>query len=207
VEKMTESSEQYALKLLRAHGVKNQILYKLCEHVCASVEFRFGYGSVDKHHAYRGGLLKHTAEVVCMAHAAAAGLMFNSEEDQDDFFDVLTTAAIWHDFGKKSDYGISDGVLHKTLYASRIGHVAGSYASFMCAYQEVAKHYTVYPATDRLVQRVGHAILAHHGRQEYGSPVEPQSLEALLLHHADMISAGIEKERECFIDVTTPCVP
>jgi 3'-5' exoribonuclease len=36
--------------------------------------------------------------------------------------------------------------------------------------------------------RIEHAILAHHGRQEWGSPVEPVTAEAYILHYADMLS-------------------
>ena len=32
-----------------------------------------------------------------------------------------------------------------------------------------------------------HALLAHHGRLEYGSPVVPQTLEAMVLHSADKL--------------------
>jgi 3'-5' exoribonuclease len=34
-----------------------------------------------------------------------------------------------------------------------------------------------------------HLILSHHGKVEFGAPVEPMTLEAELLHHADNASA------------------
>ena len=39
-------------------------------------------------------------------------------------------------------------------------------------------------------------FFTHHGLREWGSPVEPQTLEALLLHQADLLSAqyGATKE-------------
>lgn len=39
---------------------------------------------------------------------------------------------------------------------------------------------------------VTHAILAHHGRREWGSPVIPQTRMAWLLHLCDGISARID---------------
>lgn len=36
---------------------------------------------------------------------------------------------------------------------------------------------------------VGHCILAHHGRKDWGSPIEPQTQEAYLLHAADTWSS------------------
>jgi hypothetical protein len=40
----------------------------------------------------------------------------------------------------------------------------------------------------RTVMSVEHAILAHHGWKEWGSPVEPQTVEVQILHFADMLS-------------------
>ena len=40
-----------------------------------------------------------------------------------------------------------------------------------------------------LMEEVSHVILAHHGRLEWGSPIEPQTPEALIVHQADMLSA------------------
>jgi 23S rRNA maturation-related 3'-5' exoribonuclease YhaM len=37
-----------------------------------------------------------------------------------------------------------------------------------------------------------HAILAHHGFQEFGSPVQPNSKVAWLLHLCDSISARMD---------------
>lgn len=36
-----------------------------------------------------------------------------------------------------------------------------------------------------------HAILAHHGRKEWGAPVEPATLEAWLVHLADLAEARL----------------
>ena len=41
-----------------------------------------------------------------------------------------------------------------------------------------------------------HLMLSHHGRLEWGSPMEPVLLEACLLHHADHMDAEAAKFRE-----------
>jgi len=48
-----------------------------------------------------------------------------------------------------------------------------------------------------LRNRLLHAILAHHGALERGSPVVPKTLEALALHHADWLDGSIRG----FLDV------
>ena len=34
-----------------------------------------------------------------------------------------------------------------------------------------------------------HIILAHHGTKEWGSPVEPAIIEAVIVHHVDNLDA------------------
>ena len=40
-----------------------------------------------------------------------------------------------------------------------------------------------------------HIVLSHHGRMDWGSPVLPQTPEALLIHCCDQISASL---KSCF---------
>jgi 3'-5' exoribonuclease len=42
---------------------------------------------------------------------------------------------------------------------------------------------------DELLLNLEHAILAHHGRREYGSPVVPQTIEALVVSYVDDLDA------------------
>lgn len=39
-------------------------------------------------------------------------------------------------------------------------------------------------------------VLAHHGKMEWGSPVEPKIAEAEVLHHIDMLDARINAMAE-----------
>jgi 3'-5' exoribonuclease len=152
-------------------------------HMLMVDDFKSGYGAMvgtdHAHHAYPGGLPIHTAEVVEIAlnSASASNLIVNK--------DILTTAAIFHDVMKIRDYTV-DG--NSTLYKKRICHVAGSFALWVnTAYQEgVPQEFT---------DAVSHCILAHHGRQEWGSPVLPQTVEASILHFADMLSMAYGRLR------------
>ena len=40
---------------------------------------------------------------------------------------------------------------------------------------------------------IRHCILSHHGKLEYGSPVTPATVEAIILNMADLTSAGLNK--------------
>ncbi len=150
-----------------------------------------------KHHAYTGGLVVHTAEVLdgCLAQTAA-------DADQS----VLCAAAVLHDSMKVRDYEYNfidcgligmeilkdeehPGGWRYTDYCKKIRHVAGSYARWV----QLGVKYSL---DQDFVDRVGHCILAHHGRKEWGSPVEPQTVEAYILNTADGLSAYYGPGRE-----------
>lgn len=38
-----------------------------------------------------------------------------------------------------------------------------------------------------------HLLVSHHGIMEWGSPVEPLTIEACILHHADNMDAQVQK--------------
>ena len=126
----------------------------------------------------------HTYEVAHYALDMAKAFW----EDVDR--DALLTAAIWHDYMKVREYEVSEaelGKITKTPYRKFVNHVAGSHAEFLLAV--VGKD-----LDPDIQQRIEHALLAHHGRQEWGSSVEPQTLESMLLHTADMISVRFGKD-------------
>lgn len=156
-------------------------IFDACRYVTLDKNFLLFPASCDKHHAYSSGLLIHTAEV--LQYATELGSLAGADQD------VLVPAAIWHDYAKIYDYAeIKDEKGEKkwtkTPYCTKIRHVVGSYHKFMSymAGKAVGK--------ETLLEDIGHAMLAHHGRYEWGSPVEPRTKEALILHQADMLSAN-----------------
>lgn len=134
------------------------------------------------HHAYCGGLLEHTLGVVKNS-AALADLYPEVNRD------LLITAAALHDVGKTQELGWATN-FHYTDSGQLVGHVV---TGAMMAREAADK----IDGFDSLVSlAIQHAILAHHGLQEWGSPVEPKSIEALILHYADDLDAKAEIVRE-----------
>jgi 3'-5' exoribonuclease len=73
--------------------------------------------------------------------------------------------------------------IRKTSYRNLVRHVAGSHAEFV---RRMEKHRHMF--SEERYMNIEHTILAHHGRKECGSPIEPQTVEAYILHYADMYS-------------------
>lgn len=128
--------------------------------------------STKWHHVYDGGLLVHTAEV--LIYAISLG---------ESFCDPLemTVSAILHDHMKIKDYAKNDeGVWEKTEHGKKVYHITHGYACFFSAFKE-------HPNT-KLIEAIGHNIVSHHGRPEWGSYCKPQTATAEILHLADGFS-------------------
>lgn len=166
-------------------------LREACKSILAHPDFPLSVGSAGKHHCYMGGLAAHTLEVVDYARKMAT--MFPAAST-----DVVITSAVFHDFMKIREYepifetdrpNEGDRMIgvQKTTYRKLVRHVAGSHAEFLKAIDAYEK--TGQTVDKDLVMRIEHAILTHHGRFEFGSPVEPQIVEAHILNFADQYSA------------------
>ena len=42
---------------------------------------------------------------------------------------------------------------------------------------------------DKTIDEIGHILLSHHGIRDWGSTTEPQTIDALIVHCADNLSA------------------
>jgi len=198
-------------------SIQDPALRQTCETILGYDKFFTCPASLGFHHAYEGGLLAHTVEA-CDTAKQLAGYDENPERcfNRAVNFDILIASALFHDLLKMDEYcffwdwpantvgqrlvrvpGTDESGLQKfwghtdTRYLQNIGHICGSAAQF----QVTAVNHGVSRAT---IDAVTHCILAHHGRKEWGSPVEPQTLEALILSQADLLSAkfGATKDKQ-----------
>lgn len=166
--------------------IADPALRESCKFVLSD-RFMNAPASSGHHHVWARSPLAHTAEVLEYCVAASESVSVSR--------DVLYTAAIWHDYAKIYEYEIVKDHFDLTIetkpYKSRIGHVVGSALEFHSFIFECPK-----VPSDDIIQAVQHCILAHHWRKEWGSPVEPQTIEALILHNSDMISSRFPRPRQ-----------
>jgi 3'-5' exoribonuclease len=138
--------------------------------------FRQAPAATKVHHACIGGLLEHTLNVV-KACAALADLYPEADKD------LLLTAAALHDIGKIDEYDWSTA-LRFTDAGHLVGHIVGGAMMVKDAADRIE-------GFDPLMNlALQHAILAHHGLKEYGSPKQPKSLEAMIVNAADQLDAN-----------------
>lgn len=145
-----------------------------CKVLCDE-KFLVWPASTKKHQAYDGGLVVHTAQV-CQTSLAMLEKIHGTRPD------LVYTAVLWHDRAKVRDYEkLPSGEWQNTDFHETERHLARSYAEFMHEAWSVG-------APQEEVERIAHIMLAHHGRREWGSPVEPATAEAWAVHAADMMS-------------------
>lgn len=154
--------------------IRNPHLTRLLSSLLDDMSLRHSFtqapASKVNHHACVGGLLEHTLSVTRLV-ITACDLYPSMDRD------LAITVALLHDIGKVRSYDpltfgfTEEGALWSHLY---IGAALVEQAIAACP---------GFPAELRL--RVVHAILAHHGKLENGSPVLPMTLEAIVLHYAD----------------------
>lgn len=129
------------------------------------------------HHAYRGGLLEHTASLmrICSEYARQAPSLRR---------DLLLMGAFFHDIGKLEEMR-TEITVEYTDAGSLLGHLCLG----VLMIEDRLRQLPDFPREKR--DLIYHLILSHHGRHEYGSPVLPAIPEAFALHHVDNLDAKV----------------
>lgn len=131
--------------------------------------------AVSIHHAFPGGLLNHTYQMLHMLE----GLYPTLPYPEDTKLEHCILAIMYHDWGKTREY-TPDGEYEKNMFL--LGHIYMSAQKI----QTILRQAGIDKEETNLIV---HCILAHHGELEYGSPVKPATAEALLVNYLDNISA------------------
>jgi 3'-5' exoribonuclease len=129
------------------------------------------------HHAYIGGLLEHTLTMAKIADYLASIYPFVNR-------DLLISGVLLHDMGKTQEYAFDDE-FGFTEDGRLVGHIVRATILVENAATELN-----FPEEER--RQLIHLILSHHGTQEWGSPVVPKTLEAVLLHQVDLLDSRIQ---------------
>ena len=152
------------------------------------VEFERMPASVAGHHAAVGGLLLHVTEVATIGRNTARVMKANA--------DLVVVGALLHDIGKVEAYAITPTGFSHTTRGSLIGHVVLGAFMLQKRLAEISPS-DISPSQQLELQ---HLILSHHGSLEFGSPVQPMTVEAEILHWADETSAKANDMAESLID-------
>jgi len=141
-------------------------------------EFAFCPASIQLHSAAIGGLLQHTLNV---ARISMDVVNLHPELDRD----LVITGALLHDIGKLRSFKVTTNI-GQTHEGNLLGHVVLGDQELE---QRIARIEGFKPD---LREKIRHILVAHHGKKDWGSPVEPMFPEALLVHEADNLDAKLD---------------
>lgn len=142
------------------------------------------------HNAWVGGLLEHVwsmcimAEPIIEQYKTSYGSLLSEEKV---YFGI-----IFHDIGKIEEYDIYNPAFPKTASGLLVNHLVLGPAM---VFEECNKYFLSKDCSlgwidlARERDHLMHILAAHHGTQEWGSPVQPVSLEAILVHQIDLLDS------------------
>lgn len=131
------------------------------------------------HHAFARGLAFHSLSIARLAEAVS-GLYPQLNRD------LLLAGALLHDLGKVIELS-GPAATEYTTAGKLIGHITLVDEQLVLAVHDLGMDLN---QEDVLLLR--HVVLAHHGLQEYGSPIRPQVMEAEILHQLDEMDASMQ---------------
>ena len=137
------------------------------------------------HHAYRSGFLEHILSVA--RTALTLGTAYGANQD------LLTAGALLHDIGKLEELAYERTTSY-TREGNLVGHVTLGTMMVRAAIAAIPE----FP--DVLRTQIEHLIVSHHGHKEFGAPVEPMTIEAMILSAADDLDAKINQVKQALAE-------
>ncbi len=154
--------------------------------------FRRTGAAREYHHARRGGLVEHVAQMMRAAVALA-------EVYLDTNRDLLVAGVLFHDCGKlwENCYERDGFTMPYSEAGELMGHIPMGIELVNRLWRKLmetdgATWGEMIPNNENVRLHLLHLIGAHHGEYQFGSPVLPRTPEAVLLHHVDNIDAKLE---------------
>ncbi len=155
--------------------------------------FRRTAGARSYHHARRGGLVEHTAQMMRVAEQTAP--LYPQLN-----LDLLIAGILFHDSGKLwenhlPETGFTMGFDER---GELLGHISIGLELVNSLWRklqtsEAARGWNgLSPASEDVRLHLLHLIGAHHGEPQFGSPVSPKTPEAMALNYVDNLDARME---------------
>lgn len=136
------------------------------------------------HDARVGGLGNHSIRVANRVYACAGPRVSDK--------DLAVAGAFLHDIGKIFELEVDAGF--KYSYRGDLeSHITMGTEYVTERVEPLVENGTI---TESRLEHLRHIILSHHGKKSFGSPVEPKSIEAMLVSEVDGLDTQIQMAHE-----------
>ncbi|MES2474251.1 MAG: HD domain-containing protein [Verrucomicrobiota bacterium] len=176
-------------------------LHGLCDHFLEQMGDRFRRTAAARknHHARRGGLVEHVAQ---MMRSADALCPVYAELNRD----LLLAGVLFHDCGKlwENSYPEDGFSQIHSIHGEMLGHIplgielVNKLWNDLLDTVDTDEWKGLKPSTEMTRLHLLHLIGSHHGQYEFGSPVLPRTPEAFALHYIDNLDAKLEMVRDAY---------
>ena len=167
-------------------------LGNLCKSFLGEFADRFRRAAAAKrnHHARRGGLVEHVAQMMRSAMALCTVYPRLNR-------DLLLTGVLFHDCGKlwENNYPENGFAQTPTIHGEMLGHIPLGIELVNKLWRDLldsdlARDWlTLEPTNEQVRLHLLHLIASHHGELAFGSPTLPRTPEAFVLHYIDNLDA------------------
>jgi 3'-5' exoribonuclease len=169
--------------------------------------FKRAAAARDYHHARRGGLVEHVAQMMRSAVKISEAYPTLNQ-------DLLIAGVLFHDCGKLWENNYAEGgfTMPHTLHGEMIGHISLGLEVMNKLWRQLMESpeavgwAALEPGNELVRVHLLHLIGSHHGEMQFGSPVLPRTPEAIVLHHVDNIDAKLEMFRRAY-ETSTELAP
>jgi 3'-5' exoribonuclease len=180
--------ELYDELKIEINSIVNKELKKLLNIFFSNKEFLYNYchspSAITHHHNYLGGNLEHTVSVIRLCKVICEEYSHSNINK-----DLVIAGALLHDIGKLKEY-FTHASIDKTDVGNFIGHIVIGDRWVREKIQIIRDNGEVFD--ESLENKICHIILSHHGKYEYGSPRMPKTIEAAIVHYADLMDSQVK---------------
>ncbi|MGK0309205.1 MAG: 3'-5' exoribonuclease [Lentimonas sp.] len=162
---------QEAVEAIGHNAIKETVQRVLDE---TEKAFRVRAAAISMHHAYRHGLLEHTAHMV---RACRALLPLYPEVDSD----LAIAGIILHDVGKLEEY--------EGNFATKVSRIGTLQGHVVLGFRTVRKAAIQSKLNTDLTERLEHIVLSHQGEKAWGAAAMAATPEAVFVSMIDNLDA------------------
>lgn len=180
-------------------------LYTFCRRFLEEFGDRFRRAAAARrnHHARRGGLIEHVAQMMRSAEAMCG---VYPELNRD----LLLSGVLVHDSGKMWENCYPEDGFGQTvtLHGEMLGHIPLGIELINKLWRELADSpdaggwLELDPPTEDVRLHLLHLVGSHHGQYDFGSPVLPRTPEAYALHYIDNLDAKLEMVKDAYLNAS-----
>ena len=188
-------NEMFAEVAALLHSLSHPAAQAMADAYLGDAEFmdnmRVAPAAMQIHHAWIGGLLEHTLQLMKLADAMLPNYPRLNR-------DIVLIGLFIHDLGKTEELRWDRGFEY-TREGNLIGHIARG-AMWLEEKAEVAEKTLGEPLPDGFLTVLQHIVLSHHGLLEHGAAKLPSTPEAIFVSQLDNLDAHTQTA----LDLTRP---